>query len=403
MLDEAYGHGPEPTDAAGRDAGRAGEVAERIGREGSRPDRAASESASGPDRSGSDRAHAGDGRALVERAGFDPSEPRDPHGQWTSGGSSSDYASAGAPSKAEKDDHVAAVYKLNAKGEEAAKKAGRTPLTFHALTPDGNERFHTAITTAKAALKYGASVHVYEPDEYRGTKMFVTPDDKVGFALKPDGDIVTGFNNSKAQRAGDSIIALAVQQGGKKLDCFDTVLPGIYGDNGMRAVARLKWNDKHAPEGWDKKLFAKYNKGEPDVVFMVADPGYGKPYEPGDGKLVKTYEEAVALQTRSIAEIESKREHPGKGYTKNAYVDANGVIHTNNVYDAQRALFEDRKVELQADQASLDADQAAGRDRRRDGRARRGLRRSSISATSASRAPIFFAPRARASRASRCR
>ena len=39
-------------------------------------------------------------------------------------------------------------------------------------------------------------------------------------------------------------------------------------------------------------------------------------------------------------------EHPGKGYSDNAWVDAHGVIHTNNVYDAQRALFEDRKVEL---------------------------------------------------------
>jgi hypothetical protein len=39
-------------------------------------------------------------------------------------------------------------------------------------------------------------------------------------------------------------------------------------------------------------------------------------------------------------------EHPGAGYSKNAYVDSKGVIHTSNVYDAQRALFEDRKVEL---------------------------------------------------------
>jgi hypothetical protein len=44
-----------------------------------------------------------------------------------------------------------AVYTLNAKGKEAAKKAGRAPLTFHALTPDGNECFHDAITAAKVA------------------------------------------------------------------------------------------------------------------------------------------------------------------------------------------------------------------------------------------------------------
>jgi hypothetical protein len=38
--------------------------------------------------------------------------------------------------------------------------------------------------------------------------------------------------------------------------------------------------------------------------------------------------------------------HPGAGYSAGAYVDSKGVIHTSNVYDAQRALFENRKVEL---------------------------------------------------------
>jgi uncharacterized protein len=43
---------------------------------------------------------------------------------------------------------------------------------------------------------------------------------------------------------------------------------------------------------------------------------------------------------------EKSGEHPGKGYSKDAFVDSNGVIHTTNVYDAQRALFEDRRVDL---------------------------------------------------------
>jgi HK97 family phage major capsid protein/HK97 family phage prohead protease len=39
------------------------------------------------------------------------------------------------------------------------------------------------------------------------------------------------------------------------------------------------------------------------------------------------------------------KEHPGEGYSKDAYVQ-NGTIHTASVYDAQRALFENKKVEL---------------------------------------------------------
>jgi hypothetical protein len=43
---------------------------------------------------------------------------------------------------------------------------------------------------------------------------------------------------------------------------------------------------------------------------------------------------------------ETSGKHPGKGYSEHAFIDKNGVIHTSNVYDAQRALFEDRRVEL---------------------------------------------------------
>jgi uncharacterized protein len=38
--------------------------------------------------------------------------------------------------------------------------------------------------------------------------------------------------------------------------------------------------------------------------------------------------------------------HPGKGYSSAAYIDSRGVMHTTNVYDAQRALFENRRVDL---------------------------------------------------------
>src|SRR5215831_20558684 len=41
-----------------------------------------------------------------------------------------------------------------------------------------------------------------------------------------------------------------------------------------------------------------------------------------------------------------ERQHPGKGYSASAWEDKNGVIHTSNVYDATRALSENRKVEL---------------------------------------------------------
>jgi hypothetical protein len=38
--------------------------------------------------------------------------------------------------------------------------------------------------------------------------------------------------------------------------------------------------------------------------------------------------------------------HPGHGYSKEAKVDAKGVIHTTNVHDAARALYEGKQVAL---------------------------------------------------------
>jgi phage-related protein (TIGR01555 family) len=46
------------------------------------------------------------------------------------------------------------------------------------------------------------------------------------------------------------------------------------------------------------------------------------------------------------ATTQTSGKHPGKGYSPDAFIDRNGVIHTSNVYDAQRALFEDRRVDL---------------------------------------------------------
>jgi hypothetical protein len=86
------------------------------------------------------------------------------------------------------------------------------------------------------------------------------------------------------------------------------------------------------------KIFKIDSRGEKDMLLKAAHDVSDEPRDPhgrwedggggdgGDG---------------------GKGKHPGKGYSAGAYIDKHGVIQTNNVYDAQRALFEDRKVELQ--------------------------------------------------------
>ena len=102
--------------------------------------------------------------------------------------------------------------------------------------------------------------------------MYVTDDGRSGLAVKEDGDIVSVFSDGGGKT--HSMLALAVQQGGTKLDAFDTVLPDIYAISGFKEVGRDAWNEEYMPEGWSKETFAKYNNGEPDVVYMEYDAAY---------------------------------------------------------------------------------------------------------------------------------
>jgi len=91
------------------------------------------------------------------------------------------------------------------------------------------------------------------------------------------------------------------------LDAFDTFLPKIYENVGFRPVARLPWNDEFAPPNWDKKVFAKHNNGEPDIVFFVHDPEYFGGAK--DVPVVTDYDEAVRLQDEALRAVTA----PAKG------------------------------------------------------------------------------------------
>jgi hypothetical protein len=71
------------------------------------------------------------------------------------------------------------------------------------------------------------------------------------------------------------MLQLAVEEGGTKLDAFDTVLPDIYEIAGFKRVDSKPWDDQYMPEGWSKEAFSEFNKGEPDIVDMVYDPKHG--------------------------------------------------------------------------------------------------------------------------------
>jgi hypothetical protein len=148
-----------------------------------------------------------------------------------------------------------------------------TPMTMveMAPTPENATLFAQSIQNIKDSHPEGAAVYVYPTDEYAAMKLFVNEDQSAGFAVKPDGDIVSVFAAPNFDEPGRvySMLALAVERaGGTKLDAFDTILPQVYAMAGFVEVGRDPWNEQYKPDDWDKTTFMEYNNGEPAIVYM---------------------------------------------------------------------------------------------------------------------------------------
>ena len=168
-------------------------------------------------------------------------------------------------------------------------------------------------------------------------RLFVTKDGQSGFALKPDGDIISVFS-AKGTGNGRALMETSIAAGGKKLDCFHTVLPQFYAAHGFRATSRLLWNDEIAMgdmPNWDKKAMAKFNNGEPDVVFMVYDPSFngkydrkGTPLKSGDNG----YDLAVKAQERAMRAVDraatSQTSEPPPGGFSTSGTTLNQVVQS---------------------------------------------------------------------------
>lgn len=179
---------------------------------------------------------------------------------------------------------------------------GITPLTMHELAKSSANAaiFHQAINDAKNANEFGASVFVYSPEEYADMRMFLSPDGKSGFALKGT-DLVSVFKgDTQDKRVAHAMVPLAIEEGAITADAFDTTLPEIYGDHGLKTVARLPWDDSQAPSDWDKDTFSESNNGEPDVVFMAYDPEDTAGYTAGQGEMFSDYDDAVRAQQPAL-------------------------------------------------------------------------------------------------------
>ncbi len=114
----------------------------------------------------------------------------------------------------------------------------------------------------------GAYVHTYSVEEYQKTKRFLTANRLAGFAIDDDA-VISLFKHPADRRRGvaDLLLPRAIQEGGRRLDCFSGVLPNIYVMHDFFPVARVNFNREFAPDDWNY-----VRDGEPDIIFMVHNP-----------------------------------------------------------------------------------------------------------------------------------
>jgi hypothetical protein len=192
-----------------------------------------------------------------------------------------------------------AEYSPVIKFKNALKSIDVNVPKFYEFSADSAPVFEKAIAASKENNPYGASVYVYPVEDYANMRMFMTDDGKAGFALK-DNDIVSVFSQPPHIGGVNGIMQLAIQEGGRKLDCFDTVLPDFYFNNGFQIASRLKWSEDQKPPDWNKETFSKFNDGEPDVVFMAYEPTNNRRPTNETGMLYQDYDQAVEAQANAV-------------------------------------------------------------------------------------------------------
>ena len=114
--------------------------------------------------------------------------------------------------------------------------------------------FTAALDDAIKANKYGLMVSPKTPQELAdsGAITFMTKDGLAGAAVTADGDIEAVFKNpaSGIRKASAPLLLNAIENGGRKLDCYGIGLVNNYSSFGFEPVARVEWNPEYAPEGW---------------------------------------------------------------------------------------------------------------------------------------------------------
>lgn len=196
-----------------------------------------------------------------------------------------------------------ATYMPAIRTRNTLNKHGFTPVLLHEIRDP--HAYNAAISAG--TNPFTSSVELKSPEELSKHRMFVTSDGLSGGTLH--GDYVGGAFNHNPNTKGfaHSLVPLLIQEGGRRGDAFDTILPHIYAEHGLHTTARLPFNDEYAPKNWNYSQYAKYNNGRPDVVLMSYQHKNYADYTPGQGESHNDYDTASEVMNSSVKHPTPKR------------------------------------------------------------------------------------------------
>ena len=136
-------------------------------------------------------------------------------------------------------------------GHDGAHQNGATLDTFEtgAYPAVDFDRFLVAMTRAREESSLVAEM-TSEPTDVENTIYALAADERSGYAVRPDGELVLVWSLERGR--GDVMVSGAVHDGATRLDCFDGYLPRLYSRHGFVETERV----------------ANWTPGQPDVVFM---------------------------------------------------------------------------------------------------------------------------------------
>lgn len=197
--------------------------------------------------------------------------------------------------------------------EELRRALESRNIAYYPIRPAGPDEFFEAIGKAKEVNPHGPFVTQHSKEEYQDMRLFITTDSKAGIAIESDGNIVSVFNGGQRRGALKTLLPVAIENGGRKLDNYNSPgLSGMYELYGFNPVSKVRFERRFAPEDWNYE-----RDGEPDVVFWIhngdsaADVvlNFGQYEVPWDSvQSFDTYEEAADYRDKLIEEIDAIEE-----------------------------------------------------------------------------------------------